>query len=84
MEQHAEWINIFNQDFTLHLIENAIAESWVTRKPTADGIVTSLELYAADGTQIAQLFGQRTEGTAEQQQWREQIAALKPRKDLAA
>ncbi|PWC24500.1 MULTISPECIES: hemin-degrading factor [Brenneria] len=84
VEQHAEWINIFNQDFTLHLIENAIAESWVTRKPTADGIVTSLELYAADGTQIAQLFGQRTEGTAEQQQWREQIAALKPRKDLAA
>ncbi|WP_409307050.1 hemin-degrading factor [Pectobacterium sp. B1J-3] len=84
MEQHAEWINIFNQDFTLHLIENEIAESWVTRKPTADGIVTSLELYAADGTQIAQLFGQRTEGTAEQQQWRDQISALKPLKELAA
>lgn len=82
--QHAEWINIFNPDFTLHLIENAIAESWVTRKPTADGIVTSLELYAADGTQIAQLFGQRTEGTPEQQQWRDQIGALKPLKDLAA
>ncbi|MFE8118748.1 hemin-degrading factor [Brenneria goodwinii] len=84
MEQHAEWINVFNHDFTLHLIENAIAESWVTRKPTADGIVTSLELYAADGTQIAQLFGQRTEGTPEQQQWREQISALKPLKELAA
>lgn len=84
MEQHAEWINIFNQDFTLHLIENAIAESWITRKPTADGIVTSLELYAADGTQIAQLFGQRTEGTPEQQQWRDQIGSLKPLKDLAA
>ncbi|MEC5319778.1 ChuX/HutX family heme-like substrate-binding protein [Brenneria populi subsp. brevivirga] len=84
MEQHAEWINIFNRDFTLHLIENAIAESWVTRKPTADGVVTSLELYAADGTQIAQLFGQRTEGTPEQQQWRDQIGALKPLKDLAA
>ncbi|QTF08767.1 hemin-degrading factor [Brenneria izadpanahii] len=84
MEQHAEWINVFNQYFTLHLIENSIAESWVTRKPTADGIVTSLELYAADGTQIAQLFGQRTEGTPEQQQWREQISALKALKDLAA
>lgn len=84
LEQHAEWLNIFNQEFTLHLIENAIAESWVTRKPTADGIVTSLELYAADGTQIAQLFGQRTEGTPEQQQWRDQIDTLTPRKDLAA
>lgn len=84
MAQHAEWINIFNPEFTLHLIEDAIAESWVTRKPTADGIVTSLEFYAADGTQIAQLFGQRTEGTPEQQQWRDQIHTLTPHKELAA
>lgn len=74
---HGEWINIFNSRFTLHLIESAIAESWVTRKPTKDGFVTSLELFAADGTQIAQLYGQRTEGHPEQQKWREQIAALR-------
>ncbi len=84
MAQHAAWINIFNPDFTLHLIEDAIAESWITRKPTADGIVTSLELYAADGTQIAQLFGQRTEGTPEQAQWRTQIEALTANKELVA
>jgi len=73
---HGEWINIFNSRFTMHLIESAIAESWVTRKPTKDGFVTSLELFAADGTQIAQLYGQRTEGQPEQNQWREQVAAL--------
>jgi putative hemin transport protein len=77
------WINVFNRSFTLHLIEGDIAESWITRKPTKDGIVTSLELFAADGTQIAQLYGQRTEGNPEQTQWREQIAALAP-KDIAA
>ncbi len=44
------WINVVNRRFNLHLEENAIAESWVTRKPTKDGIVTSLELFAADGT----------------------------------
>jgi hypothetical protein len=33
--------------------------------------VTSLELFAADGTQIAQLYGQRSEGTPEQKRWRE-------------
>ncbi|TDB63120.1 hemin-degrading factor [Photorhabdus khanii] len=71
-----KWINIFNRNFTLHLIESAIAESWVTRKPTSDGFVTSLELFDANGNQIAQLFGQRTEGTPEQTQWREQVAAL--------
>lgn len=80
---HQEWINVFNKRFTLHLIETAIAESWVTRKPTKDGFVTSLELFAADGTQLAQLYGQRTEGQPEQSQWREQIARLS-QKDIAA
>jgi len=70
------WLNIFNPAFTLHLLEETISESWVTRKPTADGHVTSLELFAADGTQIAQLYGQRTEGEPEQSQWRSQIDAL--------
>ena len=77
------WLNIFNPTFTLHLLDETIAESWVTRKPTADGHVTSLELFAADGTQIAQLYGQRTEGDPEQSQWRSQIDALTP-KGLAA
>ncbi|WON78930.1 hemin-degrading factor [Serratia sp. UGAL515B_01] len=77
------WLNIFNRHFVLHLIEDAIAESWITRKPTTDGMVTSLELFAADGTQIAQLYGQRTEGQPEQTQWRQQIARLEP-KDIAA
>lgn len=70
------WLNIFNPAFTLHLQDQQIAESWITRKPTADGIVTSLELFAADGTQIAQLYGQRSEGQPEQAKWREQLTAL--------
>lgn len=70
------WVNIFNPAFTLHLMENTISESWITRKPTANGMVTSLELFAADGTQIAQLYGQRTEGEPEQSRWREQLAVL--------
>ncbi|WP_406706043.1 hemin-degrading factor [Sodalis sp.] len=71
-----EWLNIFNPTFTLHLREDAIVESWVTRKPTRDGLVTSLELFAADGTQIAQFNGQRTEGESEQRQWRGHVAEL--------
>ncbi len=70
------WINIFNPRFTLHLMENQVSESWVTRKPSGDGFVTSLELFAADGSQIAQLYGQRSEGTPEQTRWREQVMSL--------
>lgn len=73
---HGEWINVFNSRFTLHVVATAIAESWVTRKPTKDGFVTSLELFAADGSQIAQLFGQRTEGQPEQSVWRDQLSTL--------
>lgn len=77
------WINIFNPGFTLHLMADAIAESWVIRKPIGDGFVTSLELFASDGTQIAQLYGQRTEGQPEQLQWRAQLDKL-VNKGLAA
>lgn len=35
------WLNIFNPTFTLHLLEESIAEARVTRKPTSDGHVTS-------------------------------------------
>lgn len=70
------WINIFNPSFTLHLRADYISESWVTRKPSGDGFVTSLELFAADGTQIAQLYGQRSEGTPEQTRWRDQMMSL--------
>lgn len=73
---HEEWLNIFNKKFVLHLIETDIVESWITRKPTKDGHVTSLELFSHDGTQIAQLYGQRTEGQPEQQKWRDQIETL--------
>ena len=70
------WINIFNSAFTLHLREETIDEVWVTRKPTVDGHVTSVELFAKDGTQIAQLYGQRSEGHPEQQRWRTQVDSL--------
>ena len=70
------WINIFNSAFTLLLREETIDEVWVTRKPTVDGHVTSVELFAKDGTQIAQLYGQRSEGHPEQQQWRTQVDSL--------
>ncbi len=70
------WLNIFNPQFTLHLQDKQIHETWITRKPTADGFVTSLELFAEDGTQIAQLYGQRSEGAPEQALWRQQVNSL--------
>lgn len=64
------WLNVLDEDFNLHLREDHIAESWVVRKPTPDGHVTSLELYDARSGQIVQLFGKRKPGIPELQAWR--------------
>ncbi|MBQ0330450.1 hemin-degrading factor [Providencia rettgeri] len=70
------WLNIIGPNCKLHIIENGIAECWVTRKPTKDGFVTSLEVFDTQGNQIIQMYGQRTEGTPEQDEWCKQVLAL--------
>ena len=65
------WLNILDPEFNLHLLESGIAHAWVVRKPTVDGIVTSLEFYDAEGNQVVQFFGKRAEGQDENTQWRE-------------
>ena len=64
------WLNVLDDDFNLHLREDHIAESWVVRKPSPEGTVTSLELYDAQGGQIAQVFGERKPGVPERLDWR--------------
>ncbi|MFA3761221.1 hemin-degrading factor [Yersinia sp. 2466 StPb PI] len=70
------WMSVLNRRFALHLHENAIAESWVTRKPTKEGYISSLELLDTQGNHILQLFGQRSEGQPEQHHWHQQLAEL--------
>ncbi|WP_392430700.1 hemin-degrading factor [Yersinia sp. HM-2024] len=73
-----QWVNVSNSRFDLQLNQQAIAESWVTRKPTQDGFVTSLELLDECGKHIVQIFGQRSEGQPEQNQWHQQLTELPP------
>jgi putative hemin transport protein len=64
------WLNVLDPGFNLHLREDHIASAWVVRKPTADGIVTSLELFDAAGETIAMFFGERKPGRPELAAWR--------------
>lgn len=73
---YGTWFNIMDPHFNLHLDEALIAQSWVVRKPTADGVVTSLELYDAAGELILQLFGKRKPGSPELEAWRAIAATL--------
>ncbi len=70
------WINVLDQHFNLHLRMDLIASSWVVKKPTDDGIVTSLELFDKQGELMAQFIGERKPGKVELEAWRNIIARL--------
>lgn len=65
-----DWLNVLDSDFNLHVREDRIFSSWIVKKPTRDGIITSLELFDKAGTNLALLFGKRKPGQAESEDWR--------------
>lgn len=68
--QSGPWFNILDPEFNMHLREDAIASIWQVKKPTSDGVVTSIEVYDADGNIIVQFFGKRKPGIPESEAWR--------------
>jgi putative hemin transport protein len=73
---HGEWFNVMDADFNLHLNETGVARAYVVRKPTVDGIVSSLELFNAAGRNIALFFSKRKPGQPESDAWRKTLAGL--------
>ncbi len=70
------WINVLDPRFNLHLRQDGVAEAWVVKKPTRDGIVTSVELLDADGKVVALMFGKRKPGIPESEAWRRLVERL--------
>lgn len=64
------WLNVMDPTFHMHLRLDQISEAWVVRKPTQDGVLTTIELFDAAGEVILQMFGQRGRGQAEPENWR--------------
>ena len=70
------YYNVLDPMFNLHLKEADITSAWVVRKPTEDGIVTSLEIFDKDNELIATFFGKRKPGIPELELWKEITAEL--------
>lgn len=70
------WFNILDPGFNLHANTEMISQLWLVRKPTTDGIITSLEAFDADGKQLVLLFGERENGKPEMAGWRELLQEL--------
>ena len=77
----ARWINVLDPGFNLHLCTDRIAAVWAVEKPTADGVVTSVEAFDHDGELMAMFFGERKPGQPELAGWRDLVAGL-PRVDM--
>ncbi len=76
LKEIGPWYNVLDPGFSLHLRQDRIASAWVIKKPTRDGVVTSLEIFDSDKQQIAWMFGKRKPGEAERGDWRELVDAL--------
>ena len=74
--ERGTWINVMDPDFNLHLDLAGVAEAWWVRKPSADGIVSSLELFDEQGELIAYFFGARKPGIPEREDWRALLNTL--------
>ncbi|WP_016915237.1 heme degradation protein [Vreelandella stevensii] len=77
------WLNLFGEQFTLHLNDTAIEQLWVVNKPNRDGGVTSVEAFDAQGSLVLQLYAERQEGRSERREWRQLLNTLSQREAVA-
>jgi len=72
------WYNVMDPDFNLHVREDRIDSAYIVKKPTVDGVVTSLEVFDAQGENILLMFGKRKPGLPEIEAWRSIVGQLAP------
>lgn len=70
------WLNLFGEQFTLHLNDTAIDQVWQVSKPNRDGGVTSIEAFDAEGSLVLQIYAERREGSPERLEWRQLLGEL--------
>lgn len=77
------WLNLFGEQFTLHLDDTAIDQVWQVSKPNRDGGVTSIEAFDAQGSLVLQIYAERREGSPERHEWRQLLSELDNREAVA-
>lgn len=73
------WFNIADPTFNLHLRDAGVARVFSVRKPTDDGIVTSIEAFDSHNRNILLMFGVREPGQPELEEWRSLVAGIEKR-----
>ncbi|WP_218044310.1 hemin-degrading factor [Kiloniella majae] len=84
VKEMGPWINILDPGFNLHLRQDHIAEIWLVRKPTKDGIITTLEIFNDKQESFALLCGEREMGQPENTAWQNIIESLERHTTVSA
>lgn len=71
-----QWYNVLDENFNLHLNTDEISNVRLVRKPTEDGVVTSIEAFDLQNELSVQIFGLRKPGIRENLKWRELAESL--------
>jgi len=79
---YGEWLNVMDPEFNLHIRENAIATTYLVRKPSEDGLIHSIEVFDAKGDLIVTFFGERKPGIPELESWRSLVIELENQASL--
>lgn len=70
------WFNVLDPTFNLHINTQDITQVWSVKRPTSDGIVTSVECFNARRELVLTFFGARKPGQAELPAWQQLVASL--------
>ncbi|GGY80734.1 hemin-degrading factor [Marinobacter zhanjiangensis] len=70
------WMNVLDEGFNLHANTSGISDWFRVRKPTVDGVITSLEAYNRQGDIVLTVFGERKPGQPELTLWRREMDTL--------
>jgi putative hemin transport protein len=71
-----KWINILDERFNLHLLQESVRTLWLVKKPTQYGYVTSIEAFDQQGELVITFFGERELDSPELQSWRDLTESL--------
>jgi len=76
LRRTGSWMNVLDDGFNLHANTDEVRRWWVVRRPSTDGLITSVEAFNNDGELVLTVFGARKPGIPESDHWRAQVSTL--------
>lgn len=76
LKRTGTWFNVLDPEFNLHINTADIEQIWSVKRPTADGIVSSVECFNARRELVLTFFGARKPGKPELESWRKLVSEL--------